>query len=184
MALHTLGTNATTSLQCLPAWAANLSQSDVGSIAAGILRDDLLAAVSGVFPAGIAVGMVTGSTHSSTTLDTLVAVSGYGLSQIAVGDIVFGQDIVPGTTVARLISGTSVQLSAAATASNAGRRIIFARQQNMRPWVSLGDSKLYVPNRGVLKVLPGDFVAVDNTGWPILLSGASQGYAGTQWTFT
>lgn len=30
---------------------------------------------------------------------------------------------------------------------------------------------LYVPNRGLLKVLPGDFVAVDAaTGWPILIS--------------
>jgi hypothetical protein len=30
---------------------------------------------------------------------------------------------------------------------------------------------LYVPNRGVLQVLPGDFVAVDPaTGWPILVS--------------
>lgn len=30
---------------------------------------------------------------------------------------------------------------------------------------------LYVPNRGVLKVLPGDYVAVDlTTGWPILVS--------------
>jgi hypothetical protein len=30
---------------------------------------------------------------------------------------------------------------------------------------------LYVPNRGVLKILPGDYVAYDaTTGWPILLS--------------
>lgn len=29
---------------------------------------------------------------------------------------------------------------------------------------------LYVPNRGVLKILPGDWVAVDTTGWPILVS--------------
>lgn len=29
---------------------------------------------------------------------------------------------------------------------------------------------LFVPNRGVLKVLPGDFVGVDNQGWPILVS--------------
>ena len=30
---------------------------------------------------------------------------------------------------------------------------------------------LYVPNRGVLKVLPGDYVAYDaTTGWPILVS--------------
>jgi len=32
---------------------------------------------------------------------------------------------------------------------------------------------LYVPNRGVLKVLPGDFVGVDTTGWPILVSKAA-----------
>lgn len=31
--------------------------------------------------------------------------------------------------------------------------------------------KLYIPNRGVLTVLPGDYVAIDSTtGWPILLS--------------
>ena len=29
---------------------------------------------------------------------------------------------------------------------------------------------LYVPNRGFLTVRPGDWVAVDNRGWPILLS--------------
>lgn len=29
---------------------------------------------------------------------------------------------------------------------------------------------LYVPNRGVLQVLPGDYVAFDSTGWPILVS--------------
>ena len=30
---------------------------------------------------------------------------------------------------------------------------------------------LYVPNRGILKMLPGDYVAYDSTtGWPILVS--------------
>lgn len=32
---------------------------------------------------------------------------------------------------------------------------------------------LYVPNRGILKVLPGDYVAVDSQGWPILVSANS-----------
>src|ERR1700693_1300905 len=46
---------------------------------------------------------------------------------------------------------------------------------------------LYVPNRGVLQVLPGDFVAVDANGWPILLSanaiaGGSAPSAATSWT--
>lgn len=33
------------------------------------------------------------------------------------------------------------------------------------------NGKLYIPNRGVLTMLPGDYVGVDSaTGWPILLS--------------
>lgn len=31
--------------------------------------------------------------------------------------------------------------------------------------------QLFVPNRGVLKILPGDYIGVDETtGWPILVS--------------
>jgi hypothetical protein len=29
---------------------------------------------------------------------------------------------------------------------------------------------LYVPNRGILQVLPGDYVGIDSQGWPILVS--------------
>jgi hypothetical protein len=32
---------------------------------------------------------------------------------------------------------------------------------------------LFVPNRGFLKVLPGDYVGIDNEGWPILVSAYS-----------
>lgn len=41
---------------------------------------------------------------------------------------------------------------------------------------------LYVPNRGVLQVLPGDVVAVDNNGWPILVSKDSIDYGSSLWT--
>ena len=41
---------------------------------------------------------------------------------------------------------------------------------------------LYVPNRGVLKVLPGDFVGVDSQGWPILVSANSA--ASAAWVHT
>ena len=41
---------------------------------------------------------------------------------------------------------------------------------------------LYVPNRGVLKVLPGDFVGVDSQGWPVLVSKNSIALAA--WTHT
>lgn len=39
---------------------------------------------------------------------------------------------------------------------------------------------LFVPNRGVLKVLPGDYVGVDENGWPILVSANS--IAGSGWS--
>ena len=46
---------------------------------------------------------------------------------------------------------------------------------------------LTIPNRGVLKVLPGDYIAVDANGWPILLSanaiaGGTSPSATTSWT--
>ena len=33
---------------------------------------------------------------------------------------------------------------------------------------------LYVPNRGVLKLVVGDWVAIGSTGWPILVSAAAK----------
>lgn len=39
---------------------------------------------------------------------------------------------------------------------------------------------LFIPNRGVLRVLPGDAVGVDSQGWPILVSKNS--IANAAWT--
>lgn len=40
---------------------------------------------------------------------------------------------------------------------------------------------LYIPNRGILQVLPGDVVAVDqSTGWPVLVS--KRAIAGAVWS--
>ena len=41
---------------------------------------------------------------------------------------------------------------------------------------------LYVPNRGVLKILPGDYVGVDAYGFPILVSYKSIADGSTSWT--
>lgn len=41
---------------------------------------------------------------------------------------------------------------------------------------------LFIPRRGVLKVLPGDYVAYDSTGWPILVSSNSIADGSTSWT--
>lgn len=42
--------------------------------------------------------------------------------------------------------------------------------------------QLFIPNRGVLTVLPGDWVGVDSQGWPILVSKNS--IANAAWTHT
>lgn len=44
-------------------------------------------------------------------------------------------------------------------------------------WANTG--LLYIPNRGWLKVLPGDWVAYGATGWPILVS--KRAAAGAAW---
>ena len=46
-----------------------------------------------------------------------------------------------------------------------------------------GSTQLFIPNRGVLTILPGDFIAVDTqTGFPILVSAAAAAAAG--WVHT
>lgn len=42
---------------------------------------------------------------------------------------------------------------------------------------------LFVPNRGVLRLLPGDYVGVDAKGWPIVVSAYSI-EAASDWTHT
>src|SRR5258708_37605963 len=51
----------------------------------------------------------------------------------------------------------------------------------MQGWSRQG--QLYIPNRGWLKVLPGDVIAIDTVGWPILISAKSAG-TGASWTNT
>lgn len=185
MALHTLGTVAATSLQCIPAWSAALAPADVAAIGQSIVNDAAIGSILSGYSAGETAILATGTTHSNTTLDTLVARAGSPpLTQINVGDLVLGVGIRAGTFVSAIPSGTSVTLSQAATAGAAGVSIVFARKGNQTPKLSLADGILYVPNRGTLKVLPGDYVAIDNTGAVILVPGNAVGYAGSQWTFT
>jgi hypothetical protein len=50
-------------------------------------------------------------------------------------------------------------------------------------WGWSRNGQLYVPNRGWLKILPGDLVCVDaTTGWPILVS--ARAVAAGPWTKT
>ena len=43
---------------------------------------------------------------------------------------------------------------------------------------------LHIPNRGVLKILPGDYIAIDSlTGWPILVSSQAVAATGSFWNY-
>jgi hypothetical protein len=74
------------------------------------------------------------------------------------------------TAIAYLQGGSGIAAADAATI----RSYIKDDQTNGAPvWQGGFDVSglLYVPNRGVLKILPGDWIGVDTvTGWPILVS--------------
>jgi hypothetical protein len=173
MALGTLGTTSTTVLKALNAWGQNLSDADIAAISQSISSDFFFASVlqAGVLgPSGI---LATGATHASTTLDTLVTTGGGGLATIQRGMLVLAADVTPGTYVADILSPTSVLLSQAATGSNA-ERVAFVNAPAGPGNIDRTQS-LVIPNRGTLTILPGDVVAIDNTGWPILVSGVAIG---------
>jgi hypothetical protein len=74
------------------------------------------------------------------------------------------------TSLTALAFGGSLAPADIATIANA----ILDDQNNIHPiWPGAfaQTGLLYVPNRGILRCLPGDFVGVDAaTGWPILVS--------------
>jgi hypothetical protein len=186
MALHTIGTKAASSLVCAPAWSAVEAMADTAAISAAITPDEVFGALLSGYSAGATAVLGTSATHSNTVLDTLVATGGAALAQIHVGDLVLKADVPPGTFVASITSGTAVVLSQAASGSNAGR-VAFVRRNKTQGIVGVDvqNGLVTIPGRGILKMRPGDVIAVDPaTGWPVLVSAAAIAYAGSLWTFT
>jgi hypothetical protein len=196
MALHTLGTNTTTSLQCSSSWLASpppggaFTAADLAALNQSITSDDDFGTIASGYSFGVQAVLTTGTTNSNTSLTSVSASGGSPpITQIQVTDVVLGIGIPLGTFVTAVAAGgATITISQAATTSSAGTRLAFVRLSS-----DIADSgqggglsaqgQLFVPNRGILKVLPGDRIAVDNTGFPILVSGNSIGYAGSQWTF-
>ena len=194
MALHTLVTasgatlSAVTYGQPSPAGGSvgtgQLAPADLAAIAASIVSDDFTATPTNMQAGGPKGILATGSTHSNTVLDTLSAVAGAPLAALTVGMLVLGVGITSGTYIASVTSGTAVVLSQAATATANSVKLIFVPLGAATENNANFNGQLVIPKRGILKVLPGDVIAVDKTGWPILVSAAAIGYAGTQWTLT
>lgn len=194
MALHTLVTASGATLwavkygQPSPAGGSTgtgqLSPADLAAISQSIVGDSFTATPTAMHAGGPRGILATGSTHTNTTLDTLVAVAGGPLAAIRVGMLVLGVGIPPGTYVAAITSGTALVLSQAATASATGVTLIFVPLGSASENDANFNGQLVIPGRGILKVLPDDVIAIDNTGWPLLISAAAIGYAGSLWTFT
>lgn len=182
MALKTLGTTTTTILQCLDAWASSLPDSEIAAVAQTICDDSQFASILGGYSPGAGGILATGATHTNTTLDTLVSTGGGPLSSIAVGNLVLGNGIPAGTFISAVASSTSVTLSQAATAS-AAIRVAVISLSDIKPSLQRNGT-LMIPRRGTIKVLPGDIVAVDNTGAVILVPGAAINYPGSNWVLT
>lgn len=174
MALGTLGTNANTSLVALTITPGVTAAADLASMQLGVSSDALVASNAAAQAYGGGV-LTTGNTHSNTTLDTIAS-----MTRLQAGMFVMGAGIVPGTTLVSVnVAGSSAVLSQAATATANTVRLIFVPQSN--PGAINFEGQLFIPRRGVLQLLPGDVVALDNTGWPILVSAASIAYAGSVW---
>lgn len=193
MTLHTLGTNASTSLPCLSGWQVSPpisgqspSPADVAAMDIQI-GDGSFGKISGGASFGVTAVLTTGTTHGTTSITSnAAAVGSPPVTQIQVGDVVLGLNVAPGTFVSAIAaSGATITLSQAIVSNTTGVNIAFVRMEAGRPNAGLAaSSMLHIPKRGFLKVLPGDVVAMDNTGWRILVSGNAISYAGSQWTFT
>lgn len=196
MALHALGTNSTSSLQAVQWWPAQvaapagtnqISFQDLAAIAQSISGPGLVGSTP--FASGAVGILFTASTHSSTLLDTFAANTGGPLASVQVGALVLGVGIVPGTYVQARTPATgtptSITLSQAATASAAGVRVIVAPPSPRGSFIDPARQALIFPQeRGLIKLLPGDYIAISNTGWPIVIPANEISYLGSLWTFT
>lgn len=186
MALRTVGTLSNIQLACLTGWSQVIPAFDLDAIGAAISSDIPFGALimGQLRPSCV---LATGSTSATNVLTGVTArVSSPPVSTIRVGDLVLANaaDITPGTTVTDIGSGGQmIQLSQIARSNLAVANLAFVRRTDSPTGIGK-EAQLWVPGRGMLKVLPGDIVAVDSTGWPILLSANTVAYPGSDWTLT
>lgn len=185
MAVKTLGTTSTTALNAIqfqPVQGVGVSSASSLLPAADLAAINSSIMGPGRFDTSKPTGILaTGSTHTNTALDTLVLIAGGPLASIRVGYVVLGVGIPPGTFVTAIGAGsTSVTLSQAATAS-ASIRVAIVPPSGESGRLAIGSGQLVIPGRGTLNLKYGDWVAIDNTGWPILLTNETLAYAGTLW---
>ena len=173
MAVKTLGTTSTTVLTGLPYGGGPVagggdtgySQADMATISQLIVGDGQ-AAIAAV---------PTGTTASGSP--TISALS--SITSLRAGMSIFGIGIPAGTIIVS-VGSTTLVMSANATASASGVKLMAVA--NMPRGRFSRQGLLEVPGRGVLRVQPGDWVGVDASGWPILLSAEAIAFGNTSWS--
>ncbi len=130
-------------------------------------------------PAIIFTGTTSGAAATSITSFSATSPAGATISQIVAGMTVAGPGLAPGTQVLST-SGTTITLDRG-TVAGATTQTFVATMTNIGGF----DGKLLtIPNRGVLRLLPTDYVFIDIYGFPYVVPATSVGGAGFPWTFT
>lgn len=164
MSTKTLGTNGTTSLTAL-AYSAGNSDADFATIDQ-LIVDDLTLKNNAV----ITTGTLSNTSNVITGAGTTVG--------IAQGQWIYGPGIPAGAAV---ISTTSTTITITAVPTANGSITLYTSGRRL-PGSYSREKQLFVPNRGFLKILDGDYVGIDASGWPILVSQEAIAFTQTSWT--
>lgn len=198
MALHTIGTTGTTSLVAVTyAPGSTPTAQEMGNFS-NLIADDIYAFGSvpvagtssgtgasrvntGAAVGGTATASTSSATLTSVSITTSAPYSTTGtLSAIQPGQYVYGKNIPGGTRVASVsVAGSSITLTN--TPLGNGSINFFTIGRNLPGSFSF-NGELFIPNRGVLKIFPGDVIAIDPvSGWPVLIASTALTAPGSQW---
>lgn len=167
--------------------SASLSAADTASINQGIIDDQAIVsstsfgASASAIQGGIIFTGVTTTTLSTITSVSIVSPSGATIAALAAGQQLTGFGLTPGTTVLS-VGTTTIQMSTAPLTGQSSGAFI-AVQNSMKSCFG-NPTYITIPNRGVLKLLPGDVVAKDQSGWPIVVSKEAIAWQGSPWILT
>lgn len=184
MALQSLALDTNAVLSAVQI-SASLSDADIASINA-LIADDQAVISANLGPSASAIqGAVIFTGNSTTPQIASVSVttpSGQSMSAIPVGSALFGPGLSPGTRVTAIGALGTVSITPAPTAASTGGTFIAT---TTRPESVLQrNGILTLPNRGQLKLLPGDVVGVGPTGEVFVLPKTVTTVANSKWNLT
>lgn len=165
----------------------SLAIADVAAINAGISDDQAILSTSlgpaaSAIQGGIVFTGVTTTTLSSITSVAIASPSGSNVTGITAGQYLFGFGLAPGTRVLTTpaAGATTIEIDQAPlTGQSSGSFIAVGDRTNAAG--AFANGFVNIPNRGVLKVLPGDVVATGPSGEVFVLPALAVNWAGSPW---